>query len=99
MSGPKTSVPIHGLFVKVFLWFWLTDLALSAIFLAAARSAVDCYPAPTSLQFAPKVADEAAHAYEFGVPQGLSKFQRGLMGTSQGSVNLQIPDGSTSTLP
>jgi hypothetical protein len=33
--GPNARVPIHRLFVKVFLWFQLTVIALFAIFFAS----------------------------------------------------------------
>jgi two-component system sensor histidine kinase CpxA len=38
--------------------------------------------------FAPRVADEAAHAYEFGGPQEFEQFERGLMGNSDGVLYL-----------
>src|ERR1700716_350181 len=38
--------------------------------------------------FAPRVADEAAHAYESGGPQEFQQFERGLMGNSEGELYL-----------
>ncbi len=38
--------------------------------------------------FASRVADEAAHAYEFGGPQEFEQFERGLMGKSQDELYL-----------
>ena len=38
--------------------------------------------------FAPRVADEAAHAYEFGGPQEFEQFERGMMGNSEGVLYL-----------
>jgi two-component system sensor histidine kinase CpxA len=82
-------VPIHRLFVKVFLWFWLTVLALFAIFFASRTLGSRLLPATDVIAaFAPRVADEAAHAYEFGGPQEFEQFQRGLMGNSEGELYL-----------
>jgi len=82
-------VPIHRLFVKVFLWFWLTVLALSAIFFASRMLGSRLLPATDVIAaFAPRVADEAAHAYEFGGPQEFEQFERGMMGNSEGVLYL-----------
>ena len=72
IAGSNARVPIHRLFVKVFLWFWLTVLALFAIFFASRTLGSRLLPATDVIAaFAPRVADEAAHAYEFGGPQGI----------------------------
>jgi len=82
-------VPIHRLFVKVFLWFWLTVLALSAIFFASRMLGSRLLPATDVIAaFAPRVSDEAAHAYEFGGPQEFEQFERGMMGNSEGVLYL-----------
>jgi signal transduction histidine kinase len=82
-------VPIQRLFVKVFLWFWLTVLALFAIFFASRTLGSRLLPATDVIAaIAPRVADEAAHAYEFGGPRGFEQFQRGLMGNSEGELYL-----------
>ena len=39
-------MPIRRLFVKVFLWFWLTVLALPAIFFASRTLGSRLLPAP-----------------------------------------------------
>jgi hypothetical protein len=89
IGGPNARVPIHRLFVKVFLWFWLTVLALFAIFFASRTLGSRLLPATDVIAaFAPRVADEAAHAYEFGGPQEFEQFQRGLMGNSEGELYL-----------
>jgi hypothetical protein len=63
-------MPIGRLFIKVFLWFWLTVLALFAIFLASRTLGIRLVPSTDIVaSFAPTVADEAAHAYESGGPQ------------------------------
>ena len=89
IGGPNARVPIHRLFVKVFLWFWLTVLALSAIFFASRMLGSRLLPATDVIAaFAPRVSDEAAHAYEFGGPQEFEQFERGMMGNSEGVLYL-----------
>ena len=89
VGGPNARGPIHRLFVKVFLWFWLTVLGLFAIFFASRTLGNRLLPATDVIAaFAPRVSDEAAHAYEFGGPQEFEQFERGLMGKSQGELYL-----------
>jgi two-component system, OmpR family, sensor histidine kinase CpxA len=84
-------VPLGRLFTKVFLWFWLTVLALFAIFLAS-RLGTRLVPSTELIaSFAPRVADEAAHAYESGGPQEFEQFDRGLVGKS--GLELYLIDG------
>ena len=73
----------------MFLWFWLTVLGLFAIFFASRTLGNRLLPATDVIAaFAPRVSDEAAHAYEFGGPQEFEQFERGLMGKSQGELYL-----------
>jgi signal transduction histidine kinase len=73
----------------VFLWFWLTVLALFAIFFASRMLGSRLLPSTDVIAaFAPRVADEAAHAYESGGPQEFEQFERGLMGNSEGELYL-----------
>jgi len=89
IGGPNPRGPIHRLSVKVFLWFWLTVLALFAIFFASRTLGSRLLPGTDVIAaFAPRVADEAAHAYEFGGPQEFEQFQRRLMGNSEGDLYL-----------
>jgi len=75
MSGPNARVRIGRLFTKVFLWFWLAVLALFAIFLASRMLGTRVVPSTDAIaSFAPRVADEAAHAYESGGPQEFEQF-------------------------
>jgi len=92
ISGLNSRAPIGRLFIKVFLWFWLTVLSLFAIFLASRMLGRRLVP-PTDVvaSFAPRVADEAAHAYEFGGPQGFEQFAGGLVGKS--GIELYLIDG------
>ena len=76
----------------MFLWFWSTVLALFAIFMASRMVGTRLVPSTDiAASFAPKVADEAAHAYESGGPQGFEQFARGLVGKS--GVELYLIDG------
>jgi len=84
-------VPIGRLFAKVFLWFWLTVLALFAIFLASRLGTRLVPSTDITASFAPRVADEAAHAYESGGQQEFQQFARGLVGKS--GTELYLIDG------
>jgi len=92
ISGANARVPIGRLFTKVFLWFWLTVLALLAIFMASRMLGTRLLPSTDIISsFAPRVADEAAHAYELGGPQEFEQFARGLVGKS--GFELYLIDG------
>src|SRR4030088_2818850 len=91
MRGPNFRVPSGRLFTKVFLWFWLTVLALFAIFLAS-RLGTRLVPSTDVIpSFASRVAEEAAPAYESGGPQEFDQFDRGLVGKS--GLELYLIDG------
>jgi two-component system sensor histidine kinase CpxA len=90
-SKPNGRGPIGRLFIKVFLWFWLTALALLVIFLASRMVTRVVPPTDVIASFAPKVADEAAHAYESGGPQEFEQFERELIGKS--GTELYLIDG------
>jgi two-component system sensor histidine kinase CpxA len=92
ISGPNARVPIGRLFIKVFFWFWLTVLALFAIFMASRMVGIRLVPSTDIVaSFAPRVADEAAHAYELEGPQEFEQFERGLVGKS--GVELYLING------
>jgi len=92
ISGPNARMPIGRLFIKVFLWFWLTVLALFVIFMASRMLGTRLVPSTDIVaSFAPTVADEAAHAYESGGPQEFEQFERGLVGKS--GVEFYLIDG------
>ena len=93
IDGQNARGPIRRLFVKVFLWFWLTVLALFAIFFASRTLGSRLLPSTDVIAaFAPRVADEAAHAYESGGAQAFEEFQRALTGNS--GSELYLIDGS-----
>jgi two-component system sensor histidine kinase CpxA len=88
-ASPNARGPVRRLFVKVFLWFWLTVLALFAIFFASRTLGSRLLPSTDVIAaFAPWVAEEAAHAYESGGPPEFEQFQRGMMGKSEGELYL-----------
>jgi two-component system sensor histidine kinase CpxA len=92
ISGPNDRVRIGRLFTKVFLWFWLTVLALFAIFLTSRMLGTRVVPSTDVIaSFAPRVADEAARTYESGGPQEFEQFERGLVGKS--GIELYLIDG------
>ena len=92
ISAAKARIPIGRLFTKVFLWFWLTVLALFAIFMASRMLGTRLLPSTDFIaSFAPRAADEAAHAYESGGPQQFDRFARGLVGKS--GLELYLIDG------
>jgi two-component system sensor histidine kinase CpxA len=91
IGGPNARVPIGRLFAKVFLWFWLTVLAMFAIFLAS-RLGTRLVPSTDVIaSFAPRVGDEAAHAYESGGPKQFEQFEQWLVGRS--GLELYLIDG------
>jgi len=85
IDGPNARVPIRRLFVKVFLWFWLTVLALFAIFCCQphARQSI-ASGTDVIAAFGSQVADEAAHAYESGGPQEFGAIPTRLLGNFEG---------------
>ena len=91
INGLHARVPIGRLFAKVFLWFWLTVIALFVFFLASRLGTRLVPPTDVIASFAPKVADEAAHAYESGGSQEFQQFAQGLVGKS--GIELYLIDG------
>jgi two-component system, OmpR family, sensor histidine kinase CpxA len=80
------------LFAKVFFWFWSTVLALFAIFLVSRMVGTRVIPSTeVTASLAPRLADQAAHAYESGGPQAFEQFERGLIGKS--GLELYMIDG------
>jgi signal transduction histidine kinase len=75
----RARVPMYRLFLKIFLWYWLTAWAMIAIVLLGSRlnamkqvsSAPNMYAT-----VAPIMAAEAAKAYESGGPEAFARFSR-----------------------
>jgi len=85
----RSHVPVHRLFVKIFLWFWLTALAMFVV------SAVTRMIGLRSLSqseliavFTPKLAAEAAQAYESGGAPAFEQFTRILPGNQERQLYL-----------
>lgn len=93
-NGLKVRVPVRRLFVKVFLWFWLTILALSAFFIGSRILGTQVVP-PSDLgpALASRIAEEAAHAYETGGPNGFAAFAQSLLRNSDDQLYLIDADG------
>jgi len=93
VASLRSHVPVHRLFVKIFLWFWLTALSMFVV------SAVTRMIGLRSLSqseliavFAPKLAAEAAQAYESGGAPAFKQFARILPGIQE--RQLYLLDGS-----
>jgi signal transduction histidine kinase len=85
----KAQWPFHRLFVKVFLWFWLTAVALFVIYFGS-RTIGSRVLAPTEViaVFAPRFAQEAARAYESGGTEEFAKFEHSISGNHRQEVYL-----------
>jgi methyl-accepting chemotaxis protein len=60
-------VPVQRLFVKIFLWFWLTALAMFAVFAVTRMVGLRSLKQSEIVAiFAPRLAAEVANAYESG---------------------------------
>lgn len=72
-------VPMHRLFLKIFLWFWLAAVGILAIVLLASRvagtkqiTAPNMYATVASI-----LASESVKAYESGGPEAFARFSQG----------------------
>ena len=74
----KSKVPMHRLFVKIFLWFWFTVWGILAIvFLSSRLTGMRPVTAPNMYAtVAPILAAEAVKAYESGGPQAFVRFSQ-----------------------
>src|SRR5882757_7905452 len=67
VRGLRSRVPVQRLFVKIFLWFWLTALVLFVV--SAGMRMIGLRSIRQSeiiATFAPRLAAEAAQVYELG---------------------------------
>ena len=77
------------LFVKVFLWFWLTVLLLLTIFIVNQKAGNHFISRGEPLSaFAAPLANEAVRAYESGGAEEFQRFAQSLMGSYAGTVYL-----------
>jgi signal transduction histidine kinase len=75
----RSRVPVHRLFVKIFLWFWLTALVMFAISVGTRMIGLrSMRPSDLVSVFAPKLAAETAQAYESGGAPAFLQFTRSL---------------------
>jgi signal transduction histidine kinase len=80
---------VQRLFVKIFLWFWLTALAMFAV--SVGTRMIGLHPLGQSeliAVFAPKLAAEAAQAYESGGAPAFEQFARGLADNRERQIYL-----------
>ncbi|MBW4028724.1 MAG: HAMP domain-containing protein [Acidobacteria bacterium] len=90
----KAKVPVHRLFLKIFLWFWATVLGmLLLVWTAYALSGLKEVTAPNMYAtVAPILAADAVNAYESGGPQGFARFTRSNIDDSE--RRLYLLDGN-----
>jgi two-component system sensor histidine kinase CpxA len=82
-------VPVQRLFVKIFLWFWLTALLMFAISVATRTIGLRSLGQSELIAvFAPKLAAEAAYAYESGGAPAFEQFARSLAGNRERQIYL-----------
>jgi two-component system sensor histidine kinase CpxA len=63
----RSRVPVHRLFFKIFLWFWLTALAILAVSAATRMIGLRSFQkSEITSVIAPRLASEAAQAFESG---------------------------------
>jgi hypothetical protein len=70
---------VQRLFVKIFLWFWLTALVMFAVSVASRTIGLRSLGQSDLIAvFAPKLAADAAQAYESGGAPAFEQFARSL---------------------
>ncbi len=76
----RSRVPVQRLFVKIFLWFWLTALVMFAVSIGMRMIGLRSLAQSEMIAvFAPKLAAEAAQAYESGGAPAFEQFARSLV--------------------
>jgi two-component system sensor histidine kinase CpxA len=89
VAGLRSRVPVHRLFLKIFLWFWLTALAMFAVSVATRTIGLRSLGQSELIAvFAPKLAAEAAHAYESGGAPAFEQFAASLAGNRERQIYL-----------
>jgi two-component system, OmpR family, sensor histidine kinase CpxA len=86
----RDRVPVHRLFVKIFLWFWATALVIIAIIFIG-RRVMDLRPIDPSTMYTAVafiVATDAARAYESGGPAEFTRFANSLPGGQKSQLFL-----------
>src|SRR5260370_40074156 len=87
-------VPMHRLFLKIFLWFWLVAVGILAIVSLASRMAgTKQITAPNMFATVASIlASESVKAYESGGPEAFARFSQG--GGNDPDRQLLLLDGS-----
>jgi two-component system sensor histidine kinase CpxA len=91
----RSRVPVQRLFVKIFLWFWLTALVMFAV--SVGMRMIGLRPLAQSEMiavFAPKLAAEAAQAYESGGNAAFEQFARSLVDNRERQLYLLDASGN-----
>jgi two-component system, OmpR family, sensor histidine kinase CpxA len=71
----RSRVPVHRLFFKIFLWFWLSAVAILAVFAGARMIGLRSFQKSEMISvLAPRLAVEAAQAFESGGAPEFSRF-------------------------
>ena len=87
----RNRVPVERLFTKIFLWFWLTALVLLAMFAGTRMIGLrSLQSSEIAAAFAPRLAAEAAQAYESGGPKAFKEFVPSLLGNQLGNQEGRI---------
>ena len=75
----KAQVPLHRLFIKIFLWFWSTALGmLIIIWIGSYSTGLKAVSSPNMYAtVAPILAAQTVHAYESGGPAEFARFIQG----------------------
>jgi two-component system sensor histidine kinase CpxA len=80
---------VHRLFVKIFLWFWLTALVMFAVSVASRTIGLRSLGQSDLIAvFAPKLAADAAQAYESGGAPAFEQFARSLTDNRERQIYL-----------
>jgi signal transduction histidine kinase len=89
----KARIPIPRLFLKIFLWFWLTVWGIVAIVLLGNRLTGMRQVSPPNMYatVAPILASEAVDAYESGGPLAFARFSHS--NVDDGERRLYLLDG------
>ncbi|MCU1259994.1 MAG: hypothetical protein JWO80_2879 [Bryobacterales bacterium] len=88
----RSRVPVQRLFVKIFLWFWLTAVAMFAVFAVTRMIGLrSLKQSEIVAMFAPRLAAEVANAYESGGAPAFLQLTRSL--TDKQKRQLYLLDG------
>ena len=91
----RSQVPVQRLFLKIFLWFWLTALVMFAVSVGMRMIGLrSLAQSEVVAVFAPKMAAEAAQAYESGGNAAFEQFARSLVDNRERRLYLLDASGN-----